>query len=117
MADLLAEQYEVADRVKFTRGDVQKINFDDNSFDAVINSFMLHIVENPVKMLDEIERVAKSDARIMITDLRRFWLGILVKKLRTAYTLEEGMEVIRKSKIRPGKFSEGPFWWDYMVGV
>ena len=117
MAESLAEQSGVADHIQFTEGDVQNPDFENDSFDIIVNTFMLHIVEDPVKMLNEIERVAKSEAGILITDLRRNWLGLLDKKLKTAYTLEEGMEVVAKSGIRPGKFSKGPFWWDYMSGV
>ena len=78
---------------------------------------MLHIVDDPVAMLNEIERVTKDQGRMMITDLRRIWLALVVRKLKTAFTSEEAEEVISKSNIREGRYSEGPFWWDYMVGV
>jgi ubiquinone/menaquinone biosynthesis C-methylase UbiE len=113
----LADKSGVDDQIEFSEGDVQKMDFETGSFDIVINTFMLHIVDDPVIMLNEIERVAKRQGSIMITDLRRIWLGLVVKKLKTAFTLKEGMEVIRKSNIRPGKYSKGPFWWDYMAGV
>jgi ubiquinone/menaquinone biosynthesis C-methylase UbiE len=113
----LAEEFAVADRIDFSEGDVQKLDFETDSFDVVINTFMLHIVDDPVAMLNEAERVAKKQGIIMITDLRRIWLAFFVKKLKTAFTLEEGMGVINKSNIRPGRYSKGPFWWDYMVGV
>lgn len=113
----LAEKSGVKDQIDFFEGDVQKLDFETDSFDVVINTFMIHIVEDSVKMLNEIERVTKQQGRIMITDLRRIWLGLVVKKLKTAFTLEEAMEVIKKSDIRPGRFSKGPFWWDYMVDV
>jgi hypothetical protein len=64
-----------------------------------------------------IERITKKQGRIMITDLRRIWLGLVVKKLKTAYTLEEGKKVISKSDIRPGRYTKGPFWLDYMAGL
>jgi ubiquinone/menaquinone biosynthesis C-methylase UbiE len=113
----LAEKSGVADRIDFSEGDVKKMDFKTDSFDVVINTFMLHIVDDPVAMLNEIERVAKNQGRIMITDLRRIWLALVVKKLKTAFTLEEGKEVINKSNIRHGRYSKGPFWWDYMVGI
>lgn len=113
----LAEKSGVADRIDFSEGDVQKLDFEIDFFDVVINTFMLHIVDDPVLMLNEIERVAKKQGRIMITDLRRIWLALVVKKLKTAFTLEEVKEVINKSNIRPGRYSKGPFWWDYMFGV
>jgi len=113
----LAKKSGVADRIDFFEGDVQELDFETDSFDVVINTFMLHIVEYPVLMLNEIERVTRNHGRIMITDLRRIWLALVVKKLKTAFTLEEGKEVINKSSVRPGRYSRGPFWWDYMAGV
>jgi ubiquinone/menaquinone biosynthesis C-methylase UbiE len=117
LGQTLAEKAGVSDRIEFKKGDVQELDFEDGSFDVVVNTFMLHVVDNPVAMLDEIERVTKKQGKIMITDLRRFWLAIAVRKLSTSFTLEEAKEVISKSNIRPGKYSRGPFWWDYMVGI
>ncbi|MFP4470911.1 MAG: class I SAM-dependent methyltransferase [Bacteroidales bacterium] len=102
---------------EFIRGDVIKTDFPDNHFDVVISSFMLHIVEDPVQMLNEIQRIAKPNAVILITDLRRIWLGHLVKKLRTAYTLNEALEVIGHSNLKAGRSGKGPFWWDYFAGI
>jgi ubiquinone/menaquinone biosynthesis C-methylase UbiE len=82
-----------------------------------MNTFMLHVVSDPVEMLNEIERVAKPGGKIMITDLRRIWLGLVVKKLKTAFTLDEAVEVLKRSNIRQGQTSKGPFWWDYMAGM
>lgn len=104
-------------RITLMKGDVLQLPFKDNDFDAVISSYMLHIVEDPVVMLNEIERVAKPDARIMITDLRRGLLANVSKKLRTAFSLEEALEIINKSSLRTGKSLKGPFWWDYRIGI
>jgi ubiquinone/menaquinone biosynthesis C-methylase UbiE len=101
--------------VSLLNGDAQNIQYEDSSFDLVINSFLLHIVENPIQMLNEIERVAKPGAIILMTDLRRGFLAYLIKKFRTAYTLEEASELLMKSEIRRGRFASGPFWWDYIV--
>ncbi|HER10098.1 MAG TPA: hypothetical protein ENO20_14430 [Bacteroides sp.] len=68
-------------------------------------------------MLNETERVAKPEARIMIRDLRRCLLAYVMKKFRTSHTLDEALEIIRKSDLRDGRPSIGPFWWDYMVGI
>jgi ubiquinone/menaquinone biosynthesis C-methylase UbiE len=117
MGQSLAQQAGVADRVTLLKGDVEKLEFPTDEFDVVVNTFMLHIVDDPVAMLNEMERVAKPGGKILITDLRRIWLGFIVKKLRTAFTLEEAAAVIKKSDLRPGRGSKGPFWWDYFVGV
>ena len=102
-------------QVGLLNGDAQNMQYEDNSFDLVINSFLFHIVENPIQMLNEIERVAKPEGIILITDLRRGFLAYIIKKFRTAHTLEEASELLGKSKIRHGRFASGPFWWDYIV--
>ncbi|MEA3445510.1 MAG: class I SAM-dependent methyltransferase [Bacteroidota bacterium] len=104
----------LGDRIILLKGDAQDLKFEKDSFDVVINTFLLHIVENPILMLNEIERVAKPDAIILITDLRRGFLAYLVPKFRTAYTAEEANIIIKKSKIRKGGSSKGLFWWDYI---
>ena len=101
---------------KFQKGDVEKVDFEDDSFEVVVNAFMVHIVEDPVAMLNEIERITKPEGKILITDLRRIWLGLFIKKLKPAHTLEEGEAVIKQSNLRAGQCSRGPFWWDYMAG-
>jgi ubiquinone/menaquinone biosynthesis C-methylase UbiE len=117
MAGSLAQKAGVEDRITFQTGDVQNMVFEDKSFDLVINTFMLHVVEDPVAMLNEIERITKEDGIILISDLRRIWLGLFVKKLRTSFTLNEALDIIHQSGLRPGKGSRGPFWWDYFAGI
>lgn len=116
LARSLALDAGVADRITFLKGDVLDLDFDADAFDVVVNTFMVHVVADPVTMVNEIERVTRPQGRVMITDLRRIWIGWVVKKIKTAFTLEEGMEVIQKSNLRSGTFSKGPFWWDYMAG-
>ncbi len=102
-------------QITLINGDAQKIDFDTDNFDVVINSFLLHIVENKTAMLNEIERVAKPNAKILITDLRRGFLANFIKKLKTAYSTNEAKDIINNSNIRKGNFSNGPFWWDYIT--
>ncbi len=102
-------------QITLKTGDVQSIEFNDQAFDLIINSYMLHIVEKPVTMLNEIERVAKPAASILITDLCRGFLSNFIKKFRTAYTLDEAAAIIQKSKIRRGNYSTDIFWWDYFI--
>ncbi|MCD4793051.1 MAG: class I SAM-dependent methyltransferase [Bacteroidales bacterium] len=102
-------------QITLKKGDVQKIDSPDNTFDLVINSYLLHIVENPVKMLNEIERITKPDGIIMITDLRKCWLKYLMKKFNVSYTIQEAEKIIAQSNIRQSKVTKGFFWWDYMT--
>ncbi len=102
------------EQIVLLKGDAQNLQFENNTFDVVINTFLLHIVENPVLMLNEIERVTKPEGIILITDLRRGFLAYLIKKFRTAHTNEEASHSIKKSNIRKGALSSGLFWWDYI---
>jgi ubiquinone/menaquinone biosynthesis C-methylase UbiE len=113
----LVDKAALKDQIDLKKGDAMDIPFEDNYFDVVSNTFLLHIVDDPVKMLNEIERVAKPDAKIMITDLSRGFLALFVGKFRTAYKLKEALKIIKKSGLREGRTATGPFWWDYMVGV
>ncbi len=103
------------EQITLVKGDAESLNYENSSFDVVINSFLLHIVENPVRMLNQIERVTKPDGTILITDLRRGFLAYFIQKFRTSYTMEEASEIIKKSTIRKGELSSGFFWWDYFV--
>lgn len=102
-------------QITLLNADAQNLPYENSSFDVVINSFLLHIVENPIQMLNEIDRVTKPEGIILITDLRRGFLAYLMKKFRTSYTLEEAASVIKDSKIRKGRLSSGLFWWDYIA--
>ena len=109
-----AEIEALADRAKFERIDVENLPYDDNSFDAVVSTNMLHIVENPVKQLDEIERVLKPDGLCFIADIKRSWFISLFEKVsRSAFTQKEAAEIIAQSKIREGKLSNGFIWWEF----
>ena len=104
----------LAERAKFKPVDVEKLPYDDNSFDAVISTNMLHIVENPVKQLDEIERVLKPDGLCFIADIKRSWFISLFEKVsRSAFTAKEAAAIIAQSKIRKGDLSNGFIWWEY----
>ncbi len=54
-----------ADRLKrtvdFVRGDVRSLPFEEDSFDAVVSSFLFCQVDNPQKGLQEIYRVPQKD--------------------------------------------------------
>ncbi len=110
----LIHREELDEQITIFKGDAQNLQFENDTFDVVINTFLLHIVENPISMLDEIDRVTKPNGQILITDLRRGFLANFIKKFRTSHTLEEASLVLKKSKIRGGKLSSGFFWWDYV---
>jgi ubiquinone/menaquinone biosynthesis C-methylase UbiE len=115
MGRKLIKDEALEEQIRLEKGDAMKLGFADKQYDLVVNTFLLHIVEEPLIMLNEIERVTKTNGRIIITDLRRGFLALLIKKFKTAYTLKEASDILEQSSIRKGAFSKGPFWWDYVV--
>jgi ubiquinone/menaquinone biosynthesis C-methylase UbiE len=101
----------LTERVKFLKADVQDIPFPDNYFDLVININMLHLVAEPVIMLNEIDRVLKPDGFLFITDLRKSILGFLEKEIKSVFTVEATKKIIAKSNLLRGQFSSSLIWW------
>ena len=108
-----AQDTGVGERVSFERADVQEIPYEDDSFDALINLQMLHIVEDPIAMLDEMERVLAPGGALFMADIRRSWVGLLDKVFKSALTVEEAGALVRQSKLREGAFSSDLLWWRY----
>lgn len=53
-------------RTRFEVADVQDLHFDDNSFDRIIMTCVLHHLDDPSAALEEIRRVARNGAVISI---------------------------------------------------
>lgn len=98
-------------RVKFEKADVHQIPYDDDSFDVVINTNMVHLVDNAVQMLNEIERILVPDGCLFIADVRRSWIGLLDQTFKSALTLDEARELVGQSNLREGHFSSSLLWW------
>ena len=79
----------------------------------LINLQMLHIVENPIAMLDEMERVLTPDGTLFMADIRRSWIGLLDKVFKTALTVGEARALLRQSDLREGVFSSDLLCWRY----
>ncbi len=56
----------------FKQGNVIQLPFDDQSFDAVISSFMLMFVSDPERALSEMQRVLRPGGRLVIS----VWQGL-----------------------------------------
>ena len=113
LAEQAAQPMDPGERVRFEKADAQDIPYDDDSFDAVLNVQMVHIVEDPVRMLNEIERVLIPDGYLFIADIKRSWVGLVDKVFRSALTLEEARDVVRRSNVREGTFSSDLLWWRF----
>lgn len=113
LANQHAQAAKLERRTKFEIGDVEKIQCGDHSFDVVLNINMVHIVENPVQMLNEIERVLVPEGFLFIADLRRSRLGFIEKEIKSALTIAEAKDLFSQSKLRKGNFSSSALWWRF----
>ena len=111
-----ASEANLSGRVRFEQADVHQIPYPENTFDAALNINMVHLVEDPIKMLDEIERVLVPGGYLFITDLRRSLLGFVEDEIRSALTISEAKEIFGKSDIREGNLKWGVLWWKFEGG-
>jgi len=79
----------------------------------VFNINMVHWVNEPLSMLNEIERILKPKGFLFIKDLRRSWLGVFEKEVNNALTLDQAKKMIDDSELRKGSFSNSLLWWNF----
>jgi ubiquinone/menaquinone biosynthesis C-methylase UbiE len=115
LANRSAQAADLGDRVRFEKADVHQIPYDDDSFDVAISTNMVHLVDDPVRMLNEMERVLVSGGHLFIADVRRSWIGLLDKTFRSALTLDEARALVDRSHVREGSFSSSLLWWRFEV--
>ncbi|HJH26051.1 MAG TPA: hypothetical protein C5S37_04575 [Methanophagales archaeon] len=106
---------DIEGRLKFKKGDVQKLYFEENTFDVVFSANMVHWVSKPLIMLNEIKRVLKPDGYLFIKDLLRSWLGIFESEIKSAFSLDEAQKLIEQSELRKGTFSKSVLWWNFEI--
>ena len=95
---------------------MEKLPFDDETFDAVLNINMVHLVDSPVRMLDEIERVLVPEGYLFITDIRRSLVGLLEREFQSALSIDEVEALFEKTRIRDGHFSKNLLYWEFESG-
>ena len=52
--------------VEFMNANIMKLDFDDNSFDIVIAANVIHLLDDPIKAINELDRVCKGNGKIII---------------------------------------------------
>lgn len=109
-----AKATQVGSGVSFEHGDAENMPFEDGLFDVVLSSNTLHLVQHPVKMFDEIQRVLNPKGKFLISDFRRSWLGILVRHFRASYTPYEVRDLLTKSKLQNWQVQDRFFWLTIM---
>jgi ubiquinone/menaquinone biosynthesis C-methylase UbiE len=103
----------IKNRVKFEKADVEKMPFEDDSFDVAFNINIVHWVGAPISMLNEIERILKPEGHLFVKDLRKSWLGIFGKEINNALTLSQAKKIIGDSELRKCSFSSNLLWWNF----
>jgi ubiquinone/menaquinone biosynthesis C-methylase UbiE len=61
----------VSERISFEVGNAAKLRYNDDAFDMVVSTGMLHSLKNPVNVLIEIHRVLKNGGEAWIYDPAR----------------------------------------------
>lgn len=122
-----ATEQGMAHHACFFVGDANRLCFPDASFDVLLSNSLLHHLQDPISAFNEMARVAKPKALILVRDLRRpsrlafplhvRWHGRYysggMKKLywdsvRAAYTTQELTDLLRRSAIRDARiFTHG----------
>lgn len=108
-----ASQANLIPQVQFEKADVREMPYPDQSFDVVLNLNMVHLVQLPCLMLNEIARILKTGGILFMADLRRSWWGLLEREIKAALTLAEAQALIQQSKLSHGIFTTTGWWWRF----
>lgn len=114
-----AERKGLQGRVYFQVTDLRRTRFKAEYFDGVFCNEILHRVEDPLALLNEIARVVKRDGALLVRDLRRpsrlsswwhsRWFGrkypgrmreLFQANVRAAYSYSEWQSLLRESNLR-----------------
>jgi ubiquinone/menaquinone biosynthesis C-methylase UbiE len=84
-----ALQAGVQDKVHFEVGNAGRLTFQDNAYDMVISTGMLHVLRDPVQVLNESYRVLKPGGEAWIYDPARVTSQVDLKTWQASLTLSE----------------------------
>ncbi len=97
-------------KVRLQQMDVQNLEFEDNTFDTVVASFVFCSVPDPVRGLMEVKRVCKPGGTVVLLEhvlsanpILRWLMNLtnpLVVRMRGANINRPTVENITKSKLR-----------------
>jgi ubiquinone/menaquinone biosynthesis C-methylase UbiE len=88
--------------IKLRREDVQKLPFEDETFDTVFTSLVFCSVEDPVKGLTELRRVLKSGGRVLMLEhvrTRGRRLGAIMDRINP-FISKYGVENINRDTVK-----------------
>lgn len=70
-ARLNIEYFGLSNRVVLKVENAEKMSFKDRSFNTIFSVNVIHHLENPLKVVDEISRLVARDGRIILSDFTR----------------------------------------------
>ena len=105
-----AEKHNLASRVFFKRGDAEDMPFESNTFDVVISSNTIHLLNHPINMFCEVQRVLTSRGRFIMSDFRRSFVGIFTPHIRASYSLKEMRDLLNQSELQNWEIKDSFFW-------
>jgi ubiquinone/menaquinone biosynthesis C-methylase UbiE len=113
-----AAEQGLGQRALFFVGDASRLCFPDACFDFVLSNSLLHHLSKPAEAINEMARVARPSAAILLRDLRRpsrltfslhvrwhgrYYSGLMYKlfvdSIRAAYTAEELRDLLSESRL------------------
>jgi ubiquinone/menaquinone biosynthesis C-methylase UbiE len=89
MANINAKKAGVSDSVSFEVGNAANLRYNNDAFDMVISTGMLHSLKNPINVLIEINRVLKKGGEAWIYDPARIIHFIDQKKWKASLNIRE----------------------------
>jgi ubiquinone/menaquinone biosynthesis C-methylase UbiE len=127
-----AQRLGLGGKVDFRLGNAEEIPFPDQSLDLVVSTASLHHWSEPIRVLNEINRVLKPGGAYYIFDLRRdmalpFYLLIWfatqfvvpaalhrinepMESRNASYTVRELVDLAQLSDLHGWKVTTGPLW-------
>ena len=89
MARANAAQAGLSGQLRFEVGNAANLRFDDDMFDMVFSTGMLHSLKNPVKVLAEIYRVLKKGGQAWVFDPAKVASDVDLAKWKASLSFDE----------------------------